>query len=131
MSDGTGTTNYAYVPPGSLGALKLQSEAGPEGTISYTYDSLGRTTGRTVSGQAETFQYDALNRLTGHTDPLGQFALTYLGQTGQITSRAQTAAADYAAQTAWSYRVMSTTGVWPRSPTPACARSASPRRPRT
>ena len=103
MSDGTGTTNYAYAPVGSLGALKLQSEAEPAGTISYKYDALGRPTGRTVSGAAETFKYDALNRLINHTDPLGQFALTYLGQTGQIASRTQTAAADYPAHTAWSY----------------------------
>jgi RHS repeat-associated protein len=103
MSDGTGATNYAYGPVGSLGALQLQSEVGPEGTISYTYDALGRTISRTVSGAAETFQYDALSRLIGHSDLLGQFALTYLGQTGQIASRTQTAAADYAAKTAWSY----------------------------
>jgi YD repeat-containing protein len=44
------------------------------------------------SGAADKFGYDALNRLTGHTDPLGQFTLTYLGQTGQIMGRVQTAA---------------------------------------
>jgi RHS repeat-associated protein len=102
MSDGTGSTNYAYAPVGSLGALKLQSETGPEGTISYAYDALGRMTRRTVSGAAETFEYDGLNRLINHTDPLGDFALTYLGQTGQLASRTQTAAG-YKAQTAWSY----------------------------
>ena len=103
MTDGTGKTSYAYVPTGSLGALQLQSEAGPEGTIHYTYDALGRTTGRTVSGAAEAFGYDALNRLIGHTDPLGHFALSYLGQTSQIVGRTQTTAADYPAHTAWSY----------------------------
>ena len=125
MTDGAGTTNYSYVPVGSVGALQLRSEAGPEGTISYGYDALGRMTRRTVSGAAETFKYDALNRLIGHTDPLGQFALSYLGQTGQITSRTQTAAADYPAQTAWSY------DGWPRSPTRTCGRSALRRRTRT
>jgi YD repeat-containing protein len=102
MADGTGTTNYAYVPVGSHGALQLMSENGPEGAISYAYDALGRVVGRTVSGVAETFQYDGLNRLTGHGDPLGQFALTYLGQTRQITGRIQTSAKLYPAQTAWS-----------------------------
>jgi RHS repeat-associated protein len=103
MSDGTGTTSYLYGSLGALGALQLQSEAGPTGTISYNYDALGRMTGRTVAGYAETFGYDALSRLIGDTNPLGQFALTYLGQTGQITGRIQTSSADFPAQTAWSY----------------------------
>jgi RHS repeat-associated protein len=103
MTDGIGTTTYAYVPPGSLGALQLQSEAGPQGAISYSYDALGRLTGRTVGGVAESFSYDTLNRLIGHTDPLGNFTSSYLGQTGQIVSRIQKTAADYPAQTAWSY----------------------------
>jgi hypothetical protein len=40
MIDGTGTTTYAYVPVGSLGALKLQQEQGPvaNSLISYSYD---------------------------------------------------------------------------------------------
>jgi YD repeat-containing protein len=29
MQDGTGTTDYTYVPVGSLGALQLQEESGP------------------------------------------------------------------------------------------------------
>jgi YD repeat-containing protein len=103
MGNGAGPTNYAYFPVGALGALKLESETGPEGKILYAYDALGRTISRNVSGQAETFGYDALNRLTDHIDPLGHFKLTYLGETGQITSRAQTNRADYPAETAWSY----------------------------
>ncbi len=103
MTDQTGATTYAYVPAGSPGALQLQSETGPQGTIAYAYDALGRTTGRTVSGSAETFTYDALNRLVAHTDPLGNFALRYLGQTNQIASRTQTAAAFYPDSTVWSY----------------------------
>jgi RHS repeat-associated protein len=104
MRDGTGTTSYVYGAVGALGALQLQSEAGgPTGPISYSYDALGRTIGRTVAGFVETFGYDGLNRLISHTDPLGQFALTYLGQTGQITGRSQTSSADFPAQTAWSY----------------------------
>jgi YD repeat-containing protein len=60
-------------------------------------------TGRTVASFAETFGYDGLSRLIGDSNPLGQFALTYLGQTDQITSRTQTSSADFPAQTAWSY----------------------------
>jgi RHS repeat-associated protein len=103
MFDGTGTTSYSYVPVGSLGALRLQLEAGPIGAIAYAYDALGRISRRNVAGNIETFQYDGLSRLTGHIDPLGQFSLTYLGQTGQITGRTQTSAAAYPAHTVWAY----------------------------
>ncbi len=103
MSDGTGTTSYAYVAIGSLGALRLQQESGPlpVSAIGYVYDALGRLASRTVGGAgAETFGYDAIGRLTSHASDLGAFALAYLGQTGQITSR-QLASSTLA--TTWSY----------------------------
>jgi RHS repeat-associated protein len=90
MTDGTGTTSYTYVPVGSLGALNLQQENGPlaNSAISYVYDALGRLDARTVGDVGrETFQYDTIGRLVGHGDGLGKFAMTYLGQTGQLSSR--------------------------------------------
>jgi len=90
MTDGTGTTQYSYVPIGTLGALKLQQEESPlaSSAIAYAYDALGRLASRTVAGAgAESFGYDAIGRLTSHTSDLGAFALAYLGQTGQITGR--------------------------------------------
>ena len=89
MTDSTGTTRYSYVPVGTLGALGIQQESGPGGaTIAYVYDALGRLSARTVAGAgAESFQYDALGRLTGHGNDLGQFTLSWLGQTEQITGR--------------------------------------------
>ncbi len=103
MSDGVGATSWSYAPVGSLGALRLQGETGPAGVVSYSYDALGRTVGRAVDGSAEGFAYDQLNRVIGHTNPLGQFALTYVGQTSQIASRTQTSGTDYPAHTVWSY----------------------------
>jgi RHS repeat-associated protein len=103
MTDGTGTTQYSYVPAGSLGALQLQQQVPPlaGSTIAYAYDALGRLSSRTVEGAgAETFGYDALGRLTSDTNDLGAFTLAYLGQTKQITSR-QLASSSLA--TAWSY----------------------------
>jgi RHS repeat-associated protein len=103
MTDGTGTTQYSYVPVGSLGALQLQQESGPlaNSAIAYAYDELGRLASRTVGGQgAETFQYDALGRLVTHASDLGSFTLGYLGQTGQLTSRAL---AGSTLATTWSY----------------------------
>jgi RHS repeat-associated protein len=103
MTDGTGTRQYAYVPVGSPGALQLQQESGPLplSAITSAYDALGRMSSRTVQGAgAETFQYDALGRLTVHASDLGTFNLGYLGQTDQIASR-QLASSTLA--TAWSY----------------------------
>jgi RHS repeat-associated protein len=88
MSDGSGTTQYSYFPPGVLGALRLQQEIGPIGAIAYGYDALGRIATRNVGGAgSETFQYDAIGRLAAHAAGLGQFALSYLGETGQLTQR--------------------------------------------
>jgi RHS repeat-associated protein len=87
----------------TLGALQLQQESGPlaSSAISSAYDELGRIASRTVQGaSAETFQYDALGRVTVHTNDLGTFNLGYLGQTNQIASR-QLASSTLA--TTWSY----------------------------
>jgi RHS repeat-associated protein len=87
MTDGTGTTQYSYVPPGNLGALHLQQETTPHGVIAYGYDALGRVESRTVGGVTETVDYDAIGRVALHTNALGQFKLSYLGETDQITKR--------------------------------------------
>ena len=103
MQDGTGITQYAYGAVGVLGALNLQQESGPRAnsSITYAYDGVGRPTSRIVAGaSAETLQYDAIGRLTSDTNDLGAFALSYLGQTGQITLR-QLASSPLS--TAWSY----------------------------
>jgi RHS repeat-associated protein len=103
MTDGTGTTQYSYVPVGALGALRLQQETGPlpNGAIAYAYDALGRVGTRTVGGGVqETFKYDPIGRLTAHADGLGQFALSYLGETSQIVQR-QLVGANVA--TSWTY----------------------------
>jgi YD repeat-containing protein len=104
MTDGSGTTSYSYIPVGSLGALQLQQETGPlpNGAIAYLYDALGRVAARTVGGGVqESFQYDAIGRLVGHTDALGQFAIGYLGETAQPTSRG---VSGIRLATGWSYQ---------------------------
>lgn len=86
MTDGLGTTTFGYVPVGIVGALKLQSVAGPFGvsdTVSYTYDADGRVTGQTTD-QPNTFTYDALGRVSYESNALGTFANSYLGDTDQL-----------------------------------------------
>jgi RHS repeat-associated protein len=103
MTDGNGTTQYAYVPVGALGALQLQQETSPlpNSAIGYAYDALGRLASRSVAGAgAESFGYDAIGRLTSHASDLGAFALSYLGQTSQIAARQL---ADSTLATTWSY----------------------------
>lgn len=101
MTDSSGTTTYSYVALGLVGALKLSQEVTPLTTLAFGYDPLGRMNSRTVgTAGAETFQYDAIGRLSGHASDLGSFTLAYLGQTGQIASR-QLASSSLA--TTWSY----------------------------
>lgn len=102
-TDGAGTTTYGYGAVGALGALQLLQETGPlpGSGITHAYDALGRAASRLVAGSGtESFQYDALGRQTSHSGDLGAFALTYLGQTGQITQRAL---ASSTLRTNWSY----------------------------
>jgi YD repeat-containing protein len=107
MTDGTGTSLYTYRAVGAFSALQRQQETLPvsgtsaSATITYGYDALGRVTSRTVAGSgSETFQYDAIGRLITHGSDLGSFNLAYLGQTGQITSRALSGSS---LATTWTY----------------------------
>ncbi|MCD2175033.1 hypothetical protein LQK84_18870 [Rhizobium sp. C4] len=110
MSDGTGTTRYSYGAPFQLGALQRTGECfvATGGStcahqIAYGYDELGRVSSRSVSGGgAETFQYDAIGRVTDHQSDLGDFTISYLGQTNQIALRKLTGSGA-TLQTAWSY----------------------------
>jgi len=92
MTDGTGTTNYSYVPIGTNGALQLASENGPfnNDSIGYAYDALGRMSARNIPGGNEGFTYDAISRLQYHSTGLGTFTYGYLGQTDQVSSRSVT-----------------------------------------
>lgn len=103
------------MPVGSLGALRVQTESGPlaSSTITSAYDCLSRLSPRTAQGAgAETFQYDAIGRLSVHTSDLGTFNLSYLGQTNQITSR-QLASSTLA--TTWSYALHASALPWEES----------------
>jgi RHS repeat-associated protein len=110
MTDGAGVTTYSYFPTFVNGGLQLQQEcftavgaSGCSHTIGYGYDELGRTASRTISGSgAETFQYDAIGRLINHSNDLGAFDLSYLGQTEQLTVR-QLLPSTSNLKTVWSY----------------------------
>ncbi len=104
MTDGLGTTSYAYTAVGTNGALKLSSIDGPftNDIIGLTYDTFGRLSGRTITGGNETFGYDAISRLTSHGTPLGSFTETYLGQTSQQTGQSVTNGG-VTVSTGWGY----------------------------
>jgi YD repeat-containing protein len=62
MVDGTGTTTYGYHPIGASpprGAGRLATVDGPlsSDVISYSYDELGRVTGRAINGVALSYEY--------------------------------------------------------------------------
>jgi len=84
MTDGTGTTGYAYHPVdgSTFGAGNLHTIDGPlaDDTIAHTFDSLGRPKSLSINGAANTTtvnSYDALSRVTQFTNPLGIFNQTY------------------------------------------------------
>jgi len=86
MTDGTGTTNYAYyaVAPPSLGASRLASVDGPlsSDTISYTYDEKGRIVSRAIGAASVSVAFDSLGRMTRASDAgFGTFDYSYSGTT--------------------------------------------------
>ena len=89
MTDGTGTTHYAYGSVGAPGALRLTTVQTPlpQATIRYAYDANDDLIHQSINGQTQTFGYDALGRLTGDTNALGAFTYGYLGQTALVTSQ--------------------------------------------
>ncbi|MEQ1910052.1 MAG: hypothetical protein ABMA15_14595 [Vicinamibacterales bacterium] len=85
MVDGTGTTTYAYRALGTLGALQVATIDGPQANdvIGYTYDELGRVTGRTLNGVGAAWTRDALGRIESEVNPLGTFAYGFDGATSR------------------------------------------------
>ena len=89
FTDGTGTTKFDYydVRSGTLGAGRLQSVNGPlagaADKVTYTYDELGRRTGRTLGGTAESATLDALGRAVAESNALGNFTTSYVNTTAR------------------------------------------------
>jgi RHS repeat-associated protein len=88
MTDGTGTTLYAYKPLGVLGATQLASIDGPltNDTMTYAYDELGRMTSRLINGVGSTYAFDMLGRQSSEVNALGTFTYAYDGTTERIAS---------------------------------------------
>ena len=89
MTDGTGTTNYRYVPANQLGALQLASEAKPAGygTITLQYDQLGRVLNQSIDGSdSRSFTYDAIGRVTNQTNGLGAFTYQFVDDSTRLQS---------------------------------------------
>jgi RHS repeat-associated protein len=91
MMDGVGTTTYTYHPvtvPPTLGSGRLASVDGPlaNDTITYSYDELGRRTGRAVNSVATTQSYDTLGRVAAEATPIGTFNYSYVAATARLTS---------------------------------------------
>jgi RHS repeat-associated protein len=60
------------------GLNQLTSETTPQGSVSYTYDAVGRRTSMTVAGQtAVNYSYDNTNRLTQITQGSSTVTYTY------------------------------------------------------
>jgi RHS repeat-associated protein len=92
VQDGTGMTSYKYYAASGAapqpGALRLASADGPlaNDTITYTYDELGRQVGRAINAVGTSMTYDALGRVTGEQNSLGNFLYAYEGATYRLSS---------------------------------------------
>jgi len=89
MTDGTGTTTYAYNPiavPPALGAGQLASIDGPmaNDTIGYSYDAVRRAYQESINGTTSTATFDALGRVTQIANVLGNFTYNYVGLTARV-----------------------------------------------
>jgi RHS repeat-associated protein len=100
MVDGSGSTSYGYnvVPANAAaspvtGAGRLASVstpiAGSAATVAYSYDELGRVTGRSVDGATTNANnvgttFDSLGRVTGVSNALGSFGSTYVDTTSRL-----------------------------------------------
>ena len=85
--DAIGTTAITYHLAGSPGAGQVREEDGPwpNDTIRYGYDALGRLVSRAIDGKGRLQRrYDALGRVTEERNPLGTFALSYVGATERL-----------------------------------------------
>lgn len=103
ITDGTGTTNFTYIAPGTNGALQLatiDNASYANDTITNSYDALGRLSARTIAGGNESFTYDTLGRMQTHATGLGTFTYGYLGNTGKVTSRSLNGTS---IATSWAY----------------------------
>jgi RHS repeat-associated protein len=93
MTDGTGTTTYAYYPVSALGANLLKTVKSPiaglssgRDTIVYSYDALNRITSYKINGGAsQSVGFDALGRLTSASNPLDTFAYSYGDATARVS----------------------------------------------
>lgn len=82
---GGGSTS-TILAGGAFGAGKVSSTANTainNSTTTYIYDSLGRTTNRSINGPANstTWVYDEINRVTSEVNPLGAFSYAYVDNT--------------------------------------------------
>ena len=80
MTDGTGTTQYSYVPFGQTGGGRLKTVTQPVGTamanITYAYDADGRISSRSIDSSTESYGFNN-GELTNVANPLGSFTYNY------------------------------------------------------
>ena len=88
MVDGLGTSSFGYDIMG-----RLTSVDGPfaDDTVNYSYDAVGRRQTMTVQdgndGDEFSYGYDTLGRLNSLGSPAGNFAYSYIGNTGRLSQR--------------------------------------------
>ncbi len=80
---GSTTTVLAGGPLGAGNLAATANSAINNSTTTYLYDSLGRTTNRSINGSANStnWAYDEISRVTSEVNPLGTFNYSYMNNT--------------------------------------------------
>lgn len=104
MTDAFGTTSYHYFGFGVLGGSKVSKITVPLNqtlnAIDFTYDKLGRLETRSLgTGEAATWAFDNLGRMTNFSDVTGTYGIGYVG----LTSRPDTITMSSLLKTVFSY----------------------------
>ena len=97
VTDGIGTSAYAYGDVGSAGANRIKNittpvagSTGVSDVLAYTYDALNRVTKRTLNGSDQTKAYDALGRVTSVANALDNFTYGYSDATARVSQISST-----------------------------------------
>ncbi|MFC0529062.1 polymorphic toxin-type HINT domain-containing protein [Phytohabitans kaempferiae] len=86
-ASGNVTTTYAYPAAGAARPHAVSSTTTGATTVSYAYDNAGNTTGRPVTGGAQTLTWDPEGRLATTSDPTGTTSYVYDADGNRLVRR--------------------------------------------
>ena len=104
MTDGTGSQAYAYDDADRLTAKQVTWTGLPAKTVSYGFYPNGSRASMNADGQAFSYSYDAVGRMTGLTNPFSETsAWTYKANSWLATCTRSNSGSGLVVSTAYTY----------------------------